>query len=88
MIEKFNLVNYTNYILKLAAVNENMTVEVALQCFIANLTTMKEHYEGCPDLNYHELGQQWNKLLSKEKVSQKAETLARLQKYPRNGGRP
>ena len=88
MPEKFNLVNYTNYILKLAAANENMTVEVALQCFLANLTTMKEHYEGCPDLNYHELGQQWNKLLSKEKVAQKAEALARLQKYPRNGGRP
>lgn len=85
MTEKFNLVNYTNYILKLAAANENMTVEVALQCFIANLTTMKEHYKGCPDLNYHELGQQWNKLLSREKVAQKAETMARLQKYPRGG---
>lgn len=85
MTEKFNLVNYTTYILKIAAANTNMSVEVALQCFIANLTTMKEHYEGCPDLNYHELGQQWNKLLSKEKVAQKAETLARLQKYPRGG---
>lgn len=85
MPEKFNLVNYTTHILKIAAANPNMTVEVALQCFIANLITMKEHYEGCPDLNYHELGQQWNQLLSKEKVAQKAETLARLQKYPRGG---
>lgn len=85
MTEKFNLVNYTTHILKIAAANTNMTVEVALQCFIANLTTMKEHYVGCPELNYHELGQQWNKLLSKEKVAQKAETLARLQKYPRGG---
>lgn len=88
MTEKFNLVNYTTHITKLAAANPQMSVEAALQCFIANLTTMKEHYEGCPELNYHELGQQWNKLLSKEKVAQKAETLARLQKYPRNGGRP
>lgn len=87
MAEKFNLVNHTHDILKMAAANENMNPEAALQCFIANLTTMKEHYIGCPDLNYHELGQQWNKLLSKEKVAQKAETLARLQKYPRNGGR-
>lgn len=85
MSEKFNLVNYTTHILKIAAANPSMTVEVALQSFIANLTTMKEHYEGCSDLNYHELGQQWNKLLSKEKVAQKAETLARLQKYPRGG---
>ena len=85
MTEKFNLVNHTTNILKIAAANESMTIEVALQCFIANLTTMREHYKGCPDLNYHELGQQWNKLLSKEKVAQKAETLARLQKYPRGG---
>lgn len=88
MPEKFSLINYTTHILKIAAANENMTVEVALQCFVANLTTMKEHYKGCPELNYHELGQHWNKLLSKEKVAQKAETLARLQKYTRNGGRP
>lgn len=87
MSEKFNLINHTHNILKLAEANEGMSVEAALQCFMANLTTMKEHYKGCPDLNYHELGQQWNKLLSKEKVAQKAETLARLQKYPRTGGR-
>lgn len=87
MAEKFNLVNYTNHILKLAAANDSKTAEVALQCFVENLVTMKEHYKGCPELNYHELGQHWNKLLSKEKVAQKAETLARLQKYPRNGGR-
>ena len=85
MAEKFNLVNYTTHIMQLASANENMTIEVALQCFIANLTTMKEHYKGCSELNYHELGQQWNKLLSREKVNQKAETLARLQKYPRGG---
>ena len=85
MPEKFNLVNHTTNILKIAAANPNMSVEVALQCFIANLSTMKEHYEGCPELNYHELGQQWNKLLSQEKVAQKADTLARLQKYPRGG---
>ena len=87
MPEDFNLVNYTAHILKIASANESMTAEVAMQCFIANLATMKEHYKGCPELNYHELGQRWNKLPSKEKVAQKTETLARLRKYPRNGGR-
>lgn len=87
MPEKFNLINHTHDILKLAAANDDMTPEVAVQCFIANLTTMKEHYQGCPHLNFHELGQQWNKLLSKEKVAQKAETLARVRKYPRAGGK-
>ena len=77
--EKFQLSAYTTHVLRIAD-TQKCTVEVALQCFIANLTTMKEHYKGCPELNYHELGQQWNKLLSKEKVAQKAETLARLRK--------
>lgn len=86
-MEKFNLINHTHNIMKIADANEGMTPEVALQCFIANLTTMKDHYKGCPDLNFHELGQHWNKLLSKEKVEQKAETLARLKKYPRTGSR-
>lgn len=86
MPEKFNLVNHTHDILKLAAAN-SVSPEAAVQCFIANLTTMKEHYQGCPHLNFHELGQHWNKLLSKDKVAQKAETLARVHKYPRSGGK-
>ena len=87
MAEKFNLVNHTHSIIKMATANGDMSTEEAMRCFIINLTCMKEHTKGCPDLNFHELGQQWNKLLSAEKVAQKAETLARLQKYPRNGGR-
>lgn len=83
---KFQLNNYTHQILRIAD-RQGCTTDVALQCFIANLTTMKEHYEGADGLNYHELGQQWNKLLSKEKVAQKAETRARLTKYPRSGGK-
>ena len=82
---KFQLSTYTPQILQIAEAND-MTPEVAFQCFIANLTTMREHYKGAPDLNYHELGQQWNRLLSQEKVDQKAETLARLSKH-RAGGR-
>lgn len=86
MSEKFNLVNHTHDILKLATAN-SVSPEAAVQCFIVNLTTMKEHYQGCPHLNFHELGQHWNKLLSKEKVAQKVETLARVHKYPRAGGK-
>ena len=87
MAEQFNLSNYTHDILKMSTANNCKTPEVALQCFVANLATMKEHYEGCPDLNFHELGQHWNRLTSKERNSQKAETLARLSKYPRSGGK-
>ena len=82
--EKFNLSEYTQAVLQIAKAN-NYTVEVAFQCFLANLSTMKEHYKGAPGLNYHELGQKWNKLLSKEKVAQKEEMLTRLSRYSRGG---
>ena len=83
---KFQLSEYTTQILRIADA-QKCTPEIALHYFIVNLTTMKEHHSGASELNYHELGQQWNKLLSKEKVVQKEEAKARLQKYPRNGGR-
>lgn len=83
--EKFQLSAYTNYILRIAD-EQKCTIEVALQYFITNLTTMKEHYKGASELNYHQIGQQWNKLLSKEKVTQKAETKMRLARY-RTGGK-
>ena len=37
MPDKFNLVEHTNHIMQIAAANQSMTAEVALQCFIANL---------------------------------------------------
>lgn len=87
MVESFNLSDYTSDILKLAAKNPEMSIEAALQCFIENLACMREHYQGCPQLNYHTLGQQWNKLPSKTRVAQKFETLARLHKYAKTGGK-
>ena len=87
MLDKFMLSNHTHDILKIARANEGMSNARALECFIANLVTMKEHYKGCPHLNYHELGQQWNKLLSAEKVAQKNEVLKRMAAYDKVGGK-
>ena len=39
----FQLSDYTAHIKKIADAG-NLSVETATQCFIANLTTMKEHY--------------------------------------------
>ena len=83
---KFNLSDYTQEVLKIAEAN-GVAVDVAFQCFVANLATMKEHYKGASHLNYHQLGQQWNKLLNNEKLAQKAEAKARLSKYSRLGGK-
>lgn len=80
----FNLNDYTQHILLISKANK-VSVEQAMQYFLANLATMKEHYKGASELNYHELGQRWNKLLNKEKVAQKAELKARLARYNKGG---
>lgn len=81
---KFNLSDYTHHILRIAEALQ-VSNEDAFQYFLANLATMKEHFKGASDLNYHQLGQQWNKLRSSERVSQMTETEARLTKYPQRG---
>lgn len=79
---QFQLSSYTNDIISIAKAN-GCSYESALNKFVENLVTMKEHYKGANNLNYHELGQQWNKLLNKDKISQKAEALAKLSRYNR-----
>ena len=79
----FQLSDYTAHIKKIADAC-HLSVEAATQCFITNLTCMQEHYPGASELNYHQLGQQWNKLRSPEKVAQKADVLARMQRYAKD----
>ena len=45
---------------------------VGLDKFIVNLAVMKEQNPGAPMLNFHELGQEWNKLSSGERIAQRA----------------
>ena len=84
---KFNLSDHVGDIMKIAALDPEISVETAMNRFITNLTTMKEHHKGCPHINFHELGQHWNRLLSEEKVAQKAETLNRLKTYSGSRGK-
>ena len=48
-----------------------------LDKFIVNLAVMKEQNPGAPKLNFHELGQAWNKLPSDERIAQR-EKVARM----------
>lgn len=63
---KFNLEDYLSEIRA-----------VGLDKFIVNLAVMKEQNSGAPKLNFHELGQAWNKLPSDERIAQK-EKVARM----------
>ena len=78
----FQLSNYMQEIKSIASTN-GCTSEVALNYFLVNLTTMHEHYQGASELNYHQLGQDWNRLTSREKVAQKKDALSTLAKSSR-----
>lgn len=57
---KFNL---SNYISEIRA--------VGLDKFLVNLAVMKEQNPGASRLNFHELGQEWSKLPSAERLEQR-----------------
>lgn len=78
----FNLKDYVRDIQSIATEN-NCTWEQAVDKFIVNLTTMKPHYKGADDINFHELGQHWNRLKYKEKNAQKAAVLQQTPKSTR-----
>ena len=72
---KFNLEDYLSEIRA-----------VGLDKFIVNLAVMKEQNPGAPKLNFHELGQVWNKLPSDERIAQRekvARTLSRSSRAPK-----
>ena len=69
---KFNLEDYLSEIRA-----------VGLNKFIVNLAVMKEQNPGAPKLNFHELGQEWNKLPSAERLEQKANVAKMLSRSSR-----
>ena len=83
MSSDFQLQDYIREINVVAQENKVSTSE-AVDMFVVNLTTMKPHYPGADNLNFHILGQQWNKLLSKQKVAQKAEVKKQVTKNTRS----
>ena len=83
MSSTFNLSDYLPEINAVATANK-LEPEDAVDKFVVNLTTMSGYYPGADSLNFRELGQQWNKLLSKQKVAQKAEVKKMICKSSRS----
>lgn len=71
-MSKFNLENYLPEIRA-----------VGLDKFIVNLAVMREQNPGAPKLNFHELGQEWNKLPSAERLEQRANVAKMLSRSSR-----
>ena len=74
MAAKFNIADYTKSIKAIADRNECGAAE-AVNMFIVNLSIMREHHPGASELNYHTLGQEWNKLNYKERNKQQQEAI-------------
>lgn len=79
MNSTFRLQNYVSQIRQIASENRCGAAQ-AVRMMITNLNVMHEHYKGASDLNYHQLGQQWNALRYKERNKQQQETIALVAK--------
>lgn len=64
------------------AKSSGTTMARTVEDFVVNLTVMHGHYPGASQLNFHQLGQQWNKLTSREKVAQKKAAIEQLTTTP------
>lgn len=85
MAQQFTLQNYTREIQNYMTEHKK-SAEDALHDFVVNLTTMKPHNEGFGnELNFHQLGQQWNDLKYTEKRAQRREMLKTLSRTSRRG---
>lgn len=72
----FDLKKYEQEIRRYAA-NKDVSVAVATSDFIYNLAMMRPQIEGFdPQLDFRDLGQQWNKLSSSMRNKQKASITA------------
>lgn len=79
----FQLSNYVREISD--AMNKHgWTPEAAACNFVVNLNVMREHYDFCGKINFHEIGRDWVKLSSDERLAQRDALVKQLQKSARN----
>lgn len=82
-MENFSLSNYVSDI-KQYMTQHKVSADTAVNNFIVNLATMRPTHEGFnSEINFHQLGQEWNSLKYTEKNRQKAEVLSRVRQNSR-----
>lgn len=78
-MKKFKLQDYISAI-QAYAESKGKSPADAVHDFIVNLATMRPHNEGFgTELNFHQLGQQWNDLKYVERSAQQDETIRLVQ---------
>ena len=59
----------------------------AVEHLVVNLRVMKDFYPINSDLNFRELGQEWNNLPSDDRIRQQRDLVATLKRNPRGSRR-
>lgn len=81
-METFNLSKYETE-LRAYMSRTDKTPEQVVSDFITNLAVMKEQYPFSDNLNFHTIGQAWNRLMSDIRIQQRQEAVAMLQRSTR-----
>lgn len=76
----FQLSNYVREISD-AMSKHGWTPEAAVCNFVVNLNIMREHYDFGGKINFHEIGRDWVKLSSDERLSQRHSLIAKLTRW-------
>lgn len=59
----------------------------AVEHLVVNLRVMKDFYPISSEMNFRELGQQWNNLPSDDRIKQQRDLVATLKRSPRGSRR-
>lgn len=59
----------------------------AVEHLVVNLRVMKDFYPISSEMNFRELGQQWNNLPSDDRIKQQRDLIATLKRSPRGSRR-
>lgn len=67
--------------------NKDLEPAKAVEHLVVNLRVMKDFYPISSEMNFRDLGQQWNNLPSDDRIKQQRDLVATLKRSPRGSRR-
>ncbi len=67
--------------------NKDLEPAKAVEHLVVNLRVMKDFYPISSEMNFRDLGQQWNNLPSDDRIKQQRDLVATLKRSPRSSRR-
>lgn len=82
----FTLANYEKEVRNYMNIKDLEPAKAA-EHLVVNLRVMKDFYPISSDMNFRDLGQEWNKLPSDDRIKQQRDLVATLKRSPRGSRR-